>query len=263
MNRLYFLFLLAAGLLVLMAGHAAVPAPAPGKAHVWVFMMAGQSNMAGRGAVEACDTVINRRILTIDADGKLIYAQEPLHFYEPRMQGLDCGKAFAEALLPHVPRHVSILLIPTAVGGCPIRKWLNDEMHREVRMLTNFKEKAALGRQYGTIKGVLWHQGESDATENGIPQYREQLVRLLHVLRAATGDPSLPVLMGEIGAFSTTPDLFARINGIIHDVAAEDRRTAVAGTADLLDRGDHLHFNSEGQRTLGARYAEAFRKFMK
>lgn len=253
------LLLLAAGLTALTAVQAAVPAPAPGRQHVWVFVMAGQSNMAGRGTVEACDTLINPRVLTIDASGQLIYAQEPLHFYEPRMQGLDCGKAFAESLLPYVPDNVSVLMIPTAVGGCPISKWLEDGVHREVKMFSNFREKMALGRRYGTVKAVLWHQGESDATESGIPLYRGRLEQLLRLFRKEARNRRLPVLMGEIGSFSATPDLYAQINGIIHAVSAADKHTAVVPTADLKDRGDHLHFDSEGQRTLGARYAEAFR----
>jgi len=38
----------------------------PAKKKVWVFVMAGQSNMAGRGQVEPEDTVANERILAIN-----------------------------------------------------------------------------------------------------------------------------------------------------------------------------------------------------
>ena len=34
------------------------------KQHIWVFILAGQSNMAGRGIVEPQDTVANKRILS-------------------------------------------------------------------------------------------------------------------------------------------------------------------------------------------------------
>ena len=58
--------------------------------------MAGQSNMAGRGFVEPIDTLINTRILTINRQNKLIYAKEPLHFYEPHKKGLDLGMSFSK-----------------------------------------------------------------------------------------------------------------------------------------------------------------------
>ena len=65
------------------------------KENVWVFIMAGQSNMAGRGIVEPEDTVSNKRILSINKDGQIVIAKEPLHFYETERTGLDCGLSFA------------------------------------------------------------------------------------------------------------------------------------------------------------------------
>src|SRR5687767_8499965 len=58
------------------------PQRLPKKKNVWVFIMAGQSNMAGRGFVEPQDTVSNARILAINKDNEIILAKEPLHFYE-------------------------------------------------------------------------------------------------------------------------------------------------------------------------------------
>src|SRR5262245_10495512 len=71
-----------------------MPAEIPVKQNVWVFILAGQSNMAGRGFVEPDDTVVVKRLLSIDKDGQLINAKEPLHFYEPNLTGLDCGYSF-------------------------------------------------------------------------------------------------------------------------------------------------------------------------
>ncbi len=64
------------------------------KENIWVFIMAGQSNMAGRGIVEPEDTVPDKRILSINKDGQIIIAKEPLHFYEPERTGLDLLKKF-------------------------------------------------------------------------------------------------------------------------------------------------------------------------
>src|SRR5450432_2255002 len=71
----------------------------PAKENVWVFLMAGQSNMAGRGLVEPEDTVPDKSVLTINAKGQLMYAKEPLHFYEPTLTGLDCGLSFGKTLI--------------------------------------------------------------------------------------------------------------------------------------------------------------------
>src|SRR4026209_1101370 len=79
----------------------------PKKENVWVFIMAGQSNMAGRGIVEPEDTVSNKRILSIDKNGELILAKEPLHWYEPERTGLDCGLSFGKTIIKKIPDSIS------------------------------------------------------------------------------------------------------------------------------------------------------------
>lgn len=235
------------------------PDELPDKQKVWVFMLAGQSNMAGRGRVEPQDTIPNDRILTVNKNGELIIAKEPLHFYEPTMNGLDCGVSFARELLPNIPDNTSILLIPTAVGGSSILQWLNDSTFREVPLMTNFIEKLAIGKAHGTVKGILWHQGENDAsTEEGISLYRGRLKRLFGSFRQETGNASLPIMMGELAVFSKNNENWQRINEEIKAYHATDENTAVIETGDLEDKGDTIHFDSEGQRTMGKRFARAY-----
>ena len=228
------------------------------KENVWVFIMAGQSNMAGRGIVEPEDTVSDKRIFSINKDGQIITAKEPLHFYEPERTGLDCGLSFAKTLITKIPDSISILIIPTAVGGSSIRQWLGDSVFRNVKLFSNFLSKVEIAKQNGIIKGILWHQGESDANEKNIPLHKERLQSLFSKFRSAIGNNELPVLLGELGSFSNNPSDFNLINKAIHDYAAEDKNSRVISTKDLKDKGDHLHFDSEGQRTMGKRFASAY-----
>ena len=228
------------------------------KANVWVFIMAGQSNMAGRAIVEPQDTVANKRILSINKKGELIIAKEPLHWYEPVLTGLDCGYSLGAAMIKNLSADISVLLIPTAVGGSSISQWLGDSLHRNVKLLSNFLAKVDIAKQYGTIKGILWHQGESDANEKDIPRYKERLQKLFTKFRSAIGNNDLPVLMGELGSFSKNKEHFSLINKVIHDYSSEDKNTAVISTGDLKDKGDNLHFNSNAQRAMGRRFAKTF-----
>jgi len=123
------------------------------KKKTWVFILAGQSNMAGRGVVEAEDTITDPRISTINKQGEIVPAKEPLHFYEPTMAGLDCGLSFAKALIRDCPDDVSILLIPAAVGGSNIRQWLGDSVHRGVNFAEQFQ------RENGPCQAIRHHQG--------------------------------------------------------------------------------------------------------
>jgi hypothetical protein len=228
----------------------------------WVFIMAGQSNMAGRGLVEPQDTIGNKRILTIDSDGHLIVAKEPLHWYEPSRMGLDCGYSFGKTMIRRLPADVSVLIIPTAIGGSSISQWIGDSLYREVKLLSNFIGKVQIAKQYGTVKAILWHQGESDANETGIRNYKERLRILFAKFRSVVGNDSLPVLLGELGSFSKDRENFASINRVIHDYSSGDRNTAVIFTGDLKDKGDSLHFDSKSQRKMGKRFAEAYLKMV-
>lgn len=257
----YFLSILLTSLSIISFGQK--------KDKTWVFIMAGQSNMAGRGAIDFNpfngDTITNQRIQTINENGEIVLAKEPLHFYEPKMAGLDCGLSFARTLLSSIPKDVTILLIPTAVGGSSIRKWIDDSVHRGVSLWSNFKDKVEVAKKYGTIKGILWHQGEADANANGIPVYAKNLKTLFSKMRAEVGQKKLPIIMGELGYFSkTVNEQFMKINGVMHQYATKDKRSAVVETKGLDHKGDNLHFNSEGQRELGKRYATVFvEKFLR
>jgi hypothetical protein len=229
----------------------------------WVFIMAGQSNMAGRGIVEAQDTISDERILTINKENQIIKAKEPIHFYEPNLKGLDCGLSFAQTLLKRIDKSITILIIPTAVGGSSTRQWLGDSIHRNVQLLTNFRQKMEFAKTQGTVKGILWHQGESDANAKAIPLYKDNLKHLFDIFRGYAGNDKLPILIGELGSYSKTPNEWNAINEIIKQYVASDPNAYLISTSDLIHKGDFIHFNSEGQRLMGQRLAEAYLKSMR
>jgi hypothetical protein len=230
----------------------------PNREDVWVFILAGQSNMAGRALVEPQDTIPSERILTINSKGQLILAKEPLHFQEPGGQGLDCGLSFGKAMIENIPPKTKILLLPVAIGGSSIRQWLGDSLFRKVKLLSNFREKAEFGKKQGVIKGILWHQGENDANPSGIPQYGKNLALLFTEFRSIAGNPTLPILIGELSSFPKAYENHMKINQIIKEYSSTDQYTAVIPTSDFSHKGDNIHFDSKSERTMGQRYAAAF-----
>ena len=105
---------------------------------------------------------------------------------------------------------------------------------------------------------MLWHQGESDANANDIPQYRDRLSKLFEKFRAIVGNKTLPILIGELGSFSKDTENWQLINQAIKSYSVTDKNTAIVSTADLKDKGDKVHFNSEGQRIMGQRFADEY-----
>jgi len=229
------------------------------KKNIWVFLMAGQSNMAGRGIIERQDTAQNSRIITINNQDDWIIAKEPLHFYEKG--GLDCGLSFAQEMLKQVPDSITIAMVPCAVGGSSVFKWLSDKEHRSVKLLSNFNEKVQLSKKKGVIKGILWHQGESNANREDLPVYADSLLKLFEKFRSVVQNDKLPIVMGELGRFAQPQEMaghFKSINQIIAVLAKKNNNLYSISSEGLDHKGDHLHFNSDAQRQLGKRYAHMF-----
>lgn len=236
------------------------PQSLPARDKVWIFILAGQSNMAGRGVVAASDTVPNERILSINSKNELVVAKEPLHFYEPNLTGLDCGMSFARRLLPAIKEDISILLIPVAVGGSSSYQWLGDSVHRGVPLMTNFQQRISSAVKHGVIKGILWHQGESDTNDQSIPGYGDRLEEIFLRFRRHCRNPNLPIIIGKLGSFSDNQVRWDAINAAIERYTSLDNFAWAVETADLRSKDDKIHFDSEGQRAMGSRMADMFLK---
>ena len=78
MHRLIFIVVLFVGHLTL--AHDSTPTS---KDKFHLFLLFGQSNMAGRGVVEPEDTKPHPRVLMLSKDGKWVPAVDPMHFDKP------------------------------------------------------------------------------------------------------------------------------------------------------------------------------------
>ena len=215
----------------------------------------------GRGFVEPADTVPDPRILTVNLNNEWVLAKEPLHQYQPKLTGLDCGMSFAKELLKLLGDSITIGLIPCAVGGSSVENWLNDSLYNGVHLFSNFKEKVGFAMKYGQLQSILWHQGESDAFPEKLPVYKSKIEKLFEGFRSFVGNDSIPIIMGELGSYYYPEERQARwdsINSIIRDVAKDDAYCFPVPTNDLTSNEDRVHFNAVSQRTLGKRYAEKF-----
>ncbi len=235
------------------------------KENLWIFFMAGQSNMAGRGFVSPQDTISSNRVITINKNNEWVYAKEPIHFYEPNLTNLDSGLSFGKELAKRLHNSITIAIIPCAVGGSRIKQWLNDDVHRDVQLLSNFKEKVDFAKQYGTIKGILWHQGESDSKSNLLPAYKENLPKLFKVFREYIENKKLIIMPANLGLFAPPEEQMRwdAINAVINFLPLNDRYTFPISSKGLTHKGDHLHFDAKSQRELGRRFAHQYIKIFR
>jgi len=235
--------------------------PVVGKKHFHLFLLAGQSNMAGRGKVEAADTVTNSRIWVLNNKGQWLLAKEPLHFDKPDVVGVGPGFSFAKKMAA-LDTNIVIGLIPCAVGGSSIDNWKHAQYFEPTK---SYPYDDAINRtkqamQTGTLKGILWQQGESDCDSLHAGVYSSKLMVLVKNFREDFKIKSLPFLAGTIAPFYEAKHNFAKqVNEAIEGLPATLSNTVVVGSDGLMDKGDATHFNSASARELGVRYATVFK----
>ncbi len=215
-----------------------------------IFLLIGQSNMAGRGPVEPIDQVTNPRIFMLTKDKQWVPSKDPVHFDKP-VAGVGLCSEFARQLVAANP-NIKVGLIPCAVGGTSLEQWKPNG-----NLYDNAIARTREAMKHGTLAGILWHQGESDSKSENVAAYGERFAAMIEQLRKDLQAEKVPVIMGELGQFKPT---FKEFNAALPAVSRRVPLCALVTSEDLKDKGDKTHFDSASQRIFGKRYAEAFLK---
>jgi hypothetical protein len=239
------------------------------KENFHLFLLMGQSNMSGGVGLAAGDTkpvpsVLKMRWVKEGEGPKWAPGAHPLHPRRPNKKArFGPGLSFAEAYLAHKPG-VTVGLIPMAWGGRSIVQLSKgSEIYGDAIRHT----KAAL--QSGTLKGVLWHQGESDTVEQTrTDAYEKRLHRLIKDVREDLGYPQLPFIVGNLAEFYGTgqdhkaPDRVARITKIKEILRSLPKKVSHTGFVESTGCSPaaraKVHFDRKSCVLLGKRYAKVY-----
>lgn len=113
--------------------------------------------------------------------------------------------------------------------------------------------------------GILWMQGESDASfsEEIAERYYMNLKRLMDLIRASFLADDLPVVIGKISDSWNDPsdskvwDHAELVQYAQEKYARSDGHAAIVRTTRYYNYSDPWHYDSEGYLDLGIRFAEA------
>jgi len=235
-----------------------------------IYLLIGQSNMAGRGKPSDADKQPIPGLWVFTEAGEWKPAADPLRYDKPTAAGVGPGISFGQAIQKARPG-VEVGLVNRAFGGTAIAEWKKGAgPHREAASdkvsppseYHLYQDAVAAAKsaaqQGGVIKGILWHQGESDYRNRKFTKeaYAAALTELIANLRTDLNAPELPVVLGELGGYLDQKDApFAPVNEALKEVATKVPKVGLASSEGLKDKGDHLHFDVPSQRLLGQRYA--------
>lgn len=243
-----------------------------GVGDVWVI--AGQSNSAGYGRGAYFDPP-ELGIHLYRNSGYWALATHPMNDSTDTLHSINRENAnpshspylhFARVLKQQL--NYPIGLVQTALGGSPLSRW-NPTEHDDAAkadLFANMQQTViATG---GPVKGVLWYQGESDASEALSPSYEQRFIAAVQAWRAALHQPNLPVITVQLNRVYRPPtdpqtETLEQANTGWSVVREAQRQVShkLAGVSVVpaldLPLSDLIHTSPAGNMLLGERMARA------
>lgn len=227
-----------------------------------LYLLIGQSNMSGRGVItEKFKEEGNPNVYMLTKENAWVPAKNPLHFDKPTIVGVGPGLSFGIDMAKKNPSH-KIGLIPCAVGGTSIDVWKPGAYDKATNaypyhdMLSHLR----VALKSGTLKGVLWLQGEADSKPEKAEAYLTKLEELIKEIKTIAGNPDLPFVAGELGRYR---EQYENINKVLKELPKKVPYTAVSSSKGLKDKGDKTHFDADSQEKIGKRMATQMLKLQK
>jgi hypothetical protein len=257
---------------VLISNTLALADPDP---NFYIFLCFGQSNMEGGGRIEEQDRIVDPRFQVLaDFDvpsrgwkkGQWYTAVPPL---TRRTTGLSLVDYFGRTMAANLPEHIRVGVVKVGISGTKIELWDKDGYREYLVTADPWKvnianeygsnpyaylvDLAKIAQKDGVIKGILLHQGESNAEDKDWPKK----VKLVYdnLMKDLNLKPeSVPLLAGEVVSADQGGEK-ASANEIIKRLPETLANSYVISSTGLPCNADHLHFTAEGYRQFGKRYA--------
>jgi len=242
-----------------------------------VYLSFGQSNMEGAAKIETQDTInIDDRFQVLETlncsnldreKGKWYTAVPPLCRCNTGLTPVDY---FGRTMINNLPKEIKVGVVNVAVGGCKITLFDKDSYKEYSKSAPDWMknmikeydgnpygrllEMAKLAQKKGVIKGILLHQGESN-TGDTLWTKKVKIVydNLLKDLSLEAN--SIPLLSGEV-VHEEQKGVCASMNEIIAKLPEIIPSASVISSKGCSVASDNLHFDAEGYRTFGKRYAQ-------
>lgn len=264
-------------LILALAAATTVAAAAPDP-NFHIYIAYGQSNMGGTADAQAADKVENSRFKIFASQKCSAKGRNTIGEVYPAVPSLfNCGNTisvadwFGRTLVDSLP-DVTVGIIPVAVGGASIKLFDQDQYQSYLSTADGWlvdyaKEYASDGnvtktiidiakkaQEVGVIKGIIFHQGETDGGYPDWPKIvkktRDDILKALNM-----SSDSVPFVAGELLRDGCCySDRVSKLSNTMDN-------TYFASSEGLGGNGvDRYHFNHDAYVTIGKRYAEQMLK---
>lgn len=265
-------FLLGAAFAMALSQVNAAPDP-----NFHIYLAFGQSNMEGQGDIGQQDKSVDDRFQVLWASnngscsgktkGKWSTAVPPL----AHCQGAKLGPTdyFGRTMVEKTDSQIKVGVIVVAVAGCSIKlfdknqyasyaqgqqSWMTQRINEYGgNPYGRLIEMAKQAQQDGVIKGIIFHQGETDAGDGSWPSKVKGVYD--NIIKDLGLGNDIPFLAGEV----LRSGMSSGANNNIAKLPQQSKNFYVVsseGFNQALGDGQNVHFTSQEYRDFGKRYAE-------
>ena len=255
--------------LALMAAASVYAEPDP---NFHIYLAFGQSNMEGQGTIESQDKTVDPRFQMLSAidnfkGRKLGTWNDAIPPLANNHGGLGPTDYFGRTLVEKLDPQIKVGVVVVAIAGCSIvafdspidqsylstqagwfKDIVNDYGGDPYQRLVDMAKKA---KEDGVIKGIIFHQGETDEGDsdwpNKVKKVYDRLVRDIGL------DENIPFFAGEVPYQGSSKGT----NNNIRKLPQQSKNFYLVSAEGLNDLDMmRIHFSSQGYRDFGKRYAE-------
>ena len=253
----------------------AVSANAAPDPNFHIYLAFGQSNMEGQANIESQDKTVDKRFQVLWTTnetncgkklGKWSDAVPPLASCSSKLGPADY---FGRTMVEKTDSKIKVGVIVVAVAGCSIQLFDKDGYANYARSQQSWMtqrineyggnpygrliEMAKKAQEDGVIKGIIFHQGETDAGDGQWPSKVKKVYD--NIIKDLGLGNDVPFLAGEVLRSGSSKGA----NNNIAKLPQQSKNFYVVsseGFNQALGDGQNVHFTSQEYRDFGKRYAE-------
>ena len=253
----------------------AVSANAAPDPNFHIYLAFGQSNMEGQANIESQDKTVDKRFQVLWTTnetncgkklGKWSDAVPPLASCSSKLGPADY---FGRTMVEKTDSQIRVGIVDVAVAGCSIQlfdspvsqSYMNQQAGWFKQRVEAYGgkpyerliEMAKKAQEDGVIKGIIFHQGETDAGDGQWPSKVKAVYN--RILKDLGLEGDIPFLAGEVLRSGSSKGA----NNNIAKLPQQSKNFYVIsseGFNQALGDGQNVHFTSQEYRDFGKRYAE-------
>jgi hypothetical protein len=238
--------------------------PGMASAQTDIYIFAGQSNMQGAAPAAGAPAAQNASMVTmmVTNTGQWVQAKPVTSAYPG--SGVGPALYFADRMAALTGHQIGI--VNAAKGGTALWQWAPDySSHSLYGTMIRLAKQA---QQNGTLKGLLWYQGESDTdTAADVHAYGPRMHALFQAIRQDLG-ADLPIVFVQLGPHdpSNPAEPYWSSIQMVQQWIADGAPVGIemVTAMDLSSAGSNSphHLNTASQVILGGRMADMMYQIM-